>query len=310
MKINKINRNWEEQSIKDGKILGYLRSILSYEDNMFNFYNDRGKEKKGITNVLLPCAILFFMASLMFPILEGPEDTIKIGKSEIGSYAIGYLFIAISSVLMFIDRFFGHSDSWMRYTLTRMQITKTVSEYHGRWIKLLQSLNLDNLTLENKNDLIDLLHEFDVTLREIVITETETWQGLFSQKISDFHKKVNSKLQETTKDYKVYKKELDKKREQELKKEEERKDLKKIRGSLTVNFIKDENSNVNIEIIGPEKKDFQKLDANKYSVAYLNLILGAYRLHIENINGQSKKIIEKVVMIEGSKPKEVNFNLN
>ena len=292
MELHYINRIWDEEKITDDKIVNHLKETLVYANKQLRFYKTRRKKRRWWANSILIFSILLFTSSLLFPILTGPDDNIL--KTEINYYAISYLFLVLASILLFIDRFFGHSDAWMRYVLTEMQLNKTISEYHGRWIKLIQSLELNILTPENKNNLIDLLQEFDKALREIVITETETWKGLLTQRINDYSKRLNNKLEESTKKLSKYKEEIEKK----LKKNADEEKIKHLKGILSIRLKKNENSKTRVTIKGPNTNETKKLESYMYSVTYMDLKLGNYLIKVEEaIDNKIKKEIEKIVAI-------------
>ena len=297
------SRKWKLDILSDENIKDYFLTIIDYADSQTNFYREGQKDRKCLSNIFLIVAIVAFAISLILPLMKGPDD--KIFDSQVSYYSVSYLSLVIAGVFLLFDRLFGHSEAWMRYTLAKMQLDKVVAEFHGKWIQLIQGFDLANPSLEQKNQLMMTLLAFDNTLREVVIGETESWKTLFSEQIKEFNKQVGEKLKESREELesnqKEIKKNIDKKNEEERKKE--------FRGSLILSFNKKEKDVISILLSGKNKNVEITLEAHQYSKSFIDLEYGIYEIRITSDSENSKKTIEKIVLINEESTKEETFEL-
>ncbi|HMH23679.1 MAG TPA: SLATT domain-containing protein [Puia sp.] len=108
----------------------------------------------------------------------------------------GYITIAAAGTLLFVDRFFGFSSAWIRYTTTEMEIYKQVKEFESRW--QIESLKGSGgglaLTPDKAVELLTVLKDFSAQIDELVKQETNAWATEFQTNIAELQKLTQAKL--------------------------------------------------------------------------------------------------------------------
>ena len=235
-----IQKEWFVDEIADKTIKVYLEYILSYKrQQLFWYKNKRKKSRQNSWKHLLP-ALIFFGLSLIFPLLAGIKFLNNNSNDFSTYYALGYISLILSTLLLLADRLFIHSKSWIRYTIALNNLEAISSKYYAEWIVILPKIgsNSKPVNLEAKKEAIKLLSNFDNEIKEVIKTETDNWKDLFTGQLDEFNKQTNSKL--------------------------------KSKETETSNFIKDEEANairhteVTIEIQVLNIKQKQKVDLKLY----------------------------------------------
>ncbi|MEM8926781.1 MAG: SLATT domain-containing protein [Bacteroidota bacterium] len=194
MKSSK-KRNWHIERVKDEKVRSYLSYVLTYQNEQFSWYEDKKGKRRTFSTWLLNLALVAFSLSLIFPLFPG-----IINDNNGNYYAAGYISLIITTIILLGDRLFGHSNGWIRYTLAYLQIDRVTSEFHNKWLILLPKLNDEAMPRETKTAALELLQKFDIALKNVVKDETENWRNFFTNQLSEFYRKAESKLASTEQD--------------------------------------------------------------------------------------------------------------
>ncbi|WP_200978275.1 SLATT domain-containing protein [Echinicola sp. 20G] len=298
------DRNWGIAGFNNAIIIDYLNKIIEYSDEQLIFYTKGKSRRRYFSNAFILLAVLGFSFSLILPILKGPSDEICIFNQIVNYYSIGYLSLALASVALLLDRLFGHSMAWMRFTSVKMQLDKIIAEFNGKWIQLLQSIDVQNPTLEQKNELMTILLAFDTTIRETIITETESWKTLFSEQLQSFNSKVNEELNLSREQLKTNKEEIKK----NIKQKNDEENKKNQRGALLIEFEKEQKAKVTISLKGASLTKTLALDESNYSCSFDNLKLGRYLLTMTTLDTDKTKTIEKFVSIKEDEIVEIKHD--
>lgn len=197
MKTEKIiQKNWFEDKISDERIKVYLEYILSYKRQQLSWYKDkRKKARQNSWKHLLP-ALIFFGLSLIFPLLAGIKFLNNDSSDFSTYYALGYISLILSTLLLLADRLFIHSKSWIRYTIALNNLEAISSKYYANWLVILPKIesDSDSVKLESKKEAIKILSDFDNEIKEVIKTETDNWKDLFTGQLDEFNKQTDSKL--------------------------------------------------------------------------------------------------------------------
>lgn len=286
-------RKWFEEEINDDQVKNYLLVFLEYLDNRLKWYKKYRKRKGFISNILLIVAVLAFTLSLCLIVIHGPND----GEGENNSYALGYICLLTASTMLLFDRLFGHSSGWIRYMMTQLEIEKIIGEFHGQWISSISKMELTNLTLENKTELIGLLMNFDKTVKGIVIKETLEWKSNFTAQIEKFRSDVDKNLQKAKTDLENHHSEI----------------LSRSKKGNLLLLLKPPNEGI-IEIIiesnNLNQKLTRKVDKNQSSINFMDLNTGDYSLSCKVlVAGKVKLITESIFIILPNKTTEKSIDL-
>lgn len=230
------NRKWGE--ISNELTQNYLDVVLNYANDMHYFYFDKVDNKRYWSIAFRGLSILFFAIALIMSLSTGFTDD----DNEFWILTINVGSLVFASLLLLVDRQFGFSEGWMRYTQAQFEIEKVISDYHAQFISIQSSSGTD----EQINKLrIDIITNLDKALRTIIIEETSKWSTNLKNQISALTKKVDTELSNARKQVET------KRTEMETKKAEEEK--AKEKGVLVIRFDYAEVESGSFEI---NKKDY------------------------------------------------------
>lgn len=286
-------RNWFTEEIKDEKVKNYLSVFLEYLDDRLKWYKKYRKRKGVISNILLIIAVLAFTLSLSLIIIYGPNDS----QGDSNSYAIGYICLLIASTMLLFDRLFGHSSGWVRYMMAQLEIEKVIGEYHGQWINSISKMDLENLTTENKTILINLLMNFDKTIKGIVIKETLEWKSNFTAQLEKFRSDVDKNLQKAKTDLEKHQSELL---------------TKSKKGNFTLLLKNPKVGEIEIVIKSRElvKPITKKIDVSQSSVNFMELEDGTYSITCKVLVDDKEKLVKETILsIQPGKTLEKSLDL-
>ena len=186
--------DWQTEALQDTLIVGYLNNSLDYIQAQIKWYRQKRTVKRYISTGILVLAVLGFALSILFPLVPGLKIA-ALSASDFGWYAAGYICLVFSSLILLSDRLFGHTDGWMRYTMAEIQIERTLSEYHGQWLILLSKIDVTNLNQEQRAQLIDIISKLDMSVKDIIKSETSNWRELLTTNLQDFQTKTDARVQ-------------------------------------------------------------------------------------------------------------------
>jgi hypothetical protein len=201
-------RNWGE--ISDKITSDYLNCVLSFADEMHKFYFDHIGDKRCWSITLRLTSVIFFAVALILVLSIGfIED-----KKEFWVLTMNVGALVIASLCLLIDRQFGLSEGWMRYTQAQFEIEKVLSEYQAQFISI-------NPSGDSKEDLkklqIDTILNLDKSLRTIIIDETSNWSLNLRNQITALTNKVDSELSSARQKFETAQNQMKTKKEDEEK---------------------------------------------------------------------------------------------
>ena len=180
-----VSRNWGE--ISDELTTDYLNRVLTFADDMHKFYFDHVKWKRIWSVVLRIGSVVFFAVALILALTISFTDD----QDEFWVLTMNVVALVLASLFLLIDRQFGLSEGWMRYTQAQFEIEKVVSEYQAQFI----SIKLSGGSNEGIRKLqIDTILNLDKSLRTIIIDETSNWSTNLRNQITALTNKVDSEL--------------------------------------------------------------------------------------------------------------------
>ncbi len=279
MEEYKIKRDWHLDLVPDKIIVNYLKYVIDYTETQLNWYKNSQVKKRTISLILLVFAFIGFGLSLLFPLVPGLKlgaiDTIDFGYW----YAAGYICLIVTSIVLLLDRLFGHSDGWIRYMMTELQIEKALSEHHSQWIKSLQLIDLSNITKEEKANLVELIEKLDISIKDIVKVETENWREVFSNQLREFQTKTDSRLDSAKNDLKEFKEKMNATHTGKI--------------VLKVQIEKPKNTKAIVQLENNGlKKNSEVMDSQRIAI-FKGLSEGVYEIEFKIINISDGKIINE-----------------
>jgi hypothetical protein len=174
------------------------------------WYAGNKKGKKTCSKAIRLLSIVLIGLGGLFPIIK------KVNEVDVSNW--GYITIGVAGTLLFIDRFFGLSSGWIRYTLTEMEIYRQMREFEQRWIIAVLKINLPpppppvgavlpppdappapdpgTLSTDKIIEMITLIKDFSSQIDEIVKQETNSWATEFQTNMADLQKIADKSLEE------------------------------------------------------------------------------------------------------------------
>jgi hypothetical protein len=170
---------WNQQEAAD-KLEELYKGALEMADSTIHWYRSyrsrKGKWAKGIRIV----AILFLIGSTLMPYFASLGEG---NKANATILYIGYLFAGLGGGLLLLDRYYGYSNSWVRFVLTGMDLEGIRNAFVEHW----QIVYIQNQPL-TKSSFCTLVNEV-TTFRELftgaVKAETQAWAREFQQSFND-----------------------------------------------------------------------------------------------------------------------------
>jgi len=280
-----IEKKWFEEDITDDTIKSYLNYVLEYKRWHLSWYIDKRKKARNNSWKHLLPALIFFGMSLIFPLLVGIKF-LKSDTSDLSTYyALGYISLILSTLLLLADRLFIHSKSWIRYTITLNQLESISSKYYSKWIILLPKLNsikgisntIDHgLYVNLKEEAITLLFNLDKEVKEVIKTETDNWRDLFTGQLDEFNKQASSRLESMESEISSFIK------------EEKTNTIKYFRVNLEIELANiTEKQKVNIEILKNNNlvnSDSLNITKNKWAI--WDMEIGVYLLVLKTYENE------------------------
>lgn len=88
--------------------------------------------------------------------------------------------LGLAVALIALDRFYGYSSAWARFTIARFELEARLNTFQLEWQSSLNDVNgLDRLTVDEARRLIDCVEGFIGDFDAIVQRETASWVAEF-----------------------------------------------------------------------------------------------------------------------------------
>lgn len=277
--------NWFIDSIKDQFIQDQLKRFINFSERELKWYTKRVKLKSSLSNWIIFLTVILFSLSLLLVVL-GKEYEIL----SVNNYMLGYICLLVASTLVMLDRIFGHSSGWIRFLTTKLELERLISEYYSLWGLQITNLDTENLTKEDKVNLIKLIGYFDSGVRQVIIKEISAWKFTFTEQLESLRKDIDKNLAKTKGDitkFSMIGESLNYKQN----------NIKEP-GILTLSFKKPEGTKIEIEIEKDEFIENKTLPESQSSVMFSGLKQGIYKLRCKLKNTSDNevvKIVEKAV---------------
>jgi hypothetical protein len=211
------SRKWGEDKINDPETKDLFSQVVKYADEMHKFYFNHVRSKRALSILIRFFAISLFGYSLFLTLklsFTPDSEELMVITCNMGS-------IALASILLMVDRVFSLSDSWIRYTQARFEIEKIVSDFHSQFLKLVLMKDTEVNHIEDTKAIIDVLSNFDKTLRMVITEETSVWKTNLTAELTALKTKIDTELTSKRQDLDTKQKEFNKEKIDNAKKHED-----------------------------------------------------------------------------------------
>jgi hypothetical protein len=95
------------------------------------------------------------------------------------------IFFAITGALLVIDRFFGYSSSWIRYTMTGLQLRQALQSFRLEWEVIMVGWIDKEPSAEQAIEAIGQCKNFLTKCNNLILEETTTWKTDFEKALKE-----------------------------------------------------------------------------------------------------------------------------
>ena len=193
-----LNLSWNESDIH-ASLAALCEYVEAGAQKQIDWYHAKRKVKASISTTLRFVAILLFVLGGLVPIVKAtltPETIRRIGF-DFGQ--TGYLLLAVAAGCVAMDRFFGYSSGWIRYTTTALALEKSLDEFRLEWARHTARLRGGQPDASELDRLIRTCETFSLAIRAQSEQETKAWVIEFESNLSQLERELESKADEVKK---------------------------------------------------------------------------------------------------------------
>ena len=170
--------------------LEHIFTRVSANANSAIQWYDRSKKSKKFwaQNIRVNSILLGSVAALLPTI----SDMISFkGKALPGGWTT--ICLGIAGALLLLDKFFGYSSAWMRYTVAKLQLEQILQEFQMDWENERASWQGVHPTKEQINQMLARSKAFTSQINTIVREETSIWVQEFQSTIKYLDEAIKAK---------------------------------------------------------------------------------------------------------------------
>jgi hypothetical protein len=184
---------------------GEAKALHDYLESVYNFayrttlkqidwYNKSKNPKRVNAQRLRGGAILFIALGGLTPFLTAsgilPKDWNGFDWTQ-----IGYIFLGIAVCLIALDRYFGHSSSWMRYMIASNNLQKYLAEFQYEWAILSAKVSWNELTPAGCEPLLKSVQTFALKVHSEIEKETSEWIAEYRSNLAEMERSARQQIE-------------------------------------------------------------------------------------------------------------------
>ena len=169
--------DWDPQTTPQ-QVKELYRTVLALVDDKIRWYHRWRRSRGRLAKTIRVIAVMLMAFSTLMPYGAAVDP-----KNATVYLSVGYCLVGLGAGLLLIDRFYGLSNSWVRFVLTGMDLENMRNAFVEHW----QILFVNSLPLTKKSfgNLVNALLAFQESFHGVVKAETETWAREFQQNMKD-----------------------------------------------------------------------------------------------------------------------------
>jgi hypothetical protein len=188
---------WDNELAKQ-KLDEIFRKSLLLADAKIGWYKSNGQKKGMASKIIRSISIVFFIASTLMPYLSvlfsNTTMTLTNGKADsmvqVSSDShttlflyLGYILAGVGGGILLFDKYYGFSNSWVRFVLARIDLETMRNSFAENW----QILYFNNLPLSpiSFSNMLNALLKFQEAFYGTIRSETEVWAKEFQQNLQE-----------------------------------------------------------------------------------------------------------------------------
>jgi hypothetical protein len=175
-----------------GDATASLHAILKYVEQQAqrhaNWYRQKMQPKSRYSRWIRLWAVLLTSAGAIVPIIGQ-----IFGSKTLSTGLWASVLVGAAAALLALDKAFGFSSGWTRYTLAATNIGKALEEFRMDWNALIAKA-CPNPSPDQIQALIQRAKEFSVTVEGFVLQETKDWVTEFQSNMAQLEKDTTAQL--------------------------------------------------------------------------------------------------------------------
>lgn len=156
------------------------------------WYDDKRRGKRVWGYTLRLSAIIVTGASGIIPVLTQILNTGKLNPLW------ATIAIAVTAILIALDRFAGLTSGWVRYMITQMELGRALETFCFDWEKKMLGYSGTVSTPEQATEALELCKDFILKTRDMVKNETQLWSSEFQSTLKEIEKAAGATNQTGT----------------------------------------------------------------------------------------------------------------
>lgn len=177
--------SWDDK-LAAAKIKQLFEHTLTQADTTINWYRTYKVKKGRVAKTIRIAATLLLICSTLMPYMASLNAENKTNASLL---YFGYLLAGLGGGLLLLDRYYGYSNSWIRFVLTGQDLQRIRDTFIEHWqVVYVQQLPL---TIDSFGTLIGEISTFRELFGGTVKAETETWAREFQQSMKELIDALN-----------------------------------------------------------------------------------------------------------------------
>lgn len=167
------------QAKNTGQCLEELQSYSIVQGELASkWYLEKRRSKKMWGIALRSCALVLTAVAGIIPILvqmslEDDKLLVRPGWAAVA--------LALAALMVALDRFWGCTNSWIRYMTAQQDVTNVLTDFRLTWEKERAELGGSSPNLAQTKAMIEMCEKFLRRLNHIIGAETQQWANEFSR---------------------------------------------------------------------------------------------------------------------------------
>ncbi len=166
---------------------------VSHAERQIDWYQSKRKPLRTLSQLSRILCIVFFAVGGLFPLIDAALPPRFSGFGE-----WGYVCFVLAGSFLGLERFFGVSGSWMRFTLAWMELNTSLNRFRYQWAAESAKLNAETLDADRAAVMLNHIRLFTETVDRIVREETDIWIGEFRNRLVELEKRIQSRTEKST----------------------------------------------------------------------------------------------------------------
>lgn len=170
-------RDWSTAENRAASLARLHDDVVSKAEGSINWYKQATRPNKRYARALRGLSIVLVSAAALIPLVS----QIRQDDGWTIEPAWASIVLGAAVALVALDKFFGFSSAWARFTVAQFQLESELHSFELEWQSLLNDLDTSSSpTSEEARTLIEALKRFIAGIDSIVQNETAVWVAEFS----------------------------------------------------------------------------------------------------------------------------------